>query len=163
MDVNNTDLRSFKGEIISSIQNQPSLFCLIVLSILFYERRYFLFNWFLFPCCVLYCPQMTKSWKPHGGREIYWQKRQIQLTVQRTNKLKRSLPKINFQFRLANILRLYLAIIKHCKSVKLPWYHNIKIHFSLFVSDREMCHSDQMSEGSQFSKVTICVKILKWR
>ena len=24
-------------------------------------------------------------------------------------------------------------------------------------------HSDQMSEGSQVSKVTICVKILKWR
>ena len=34
------------------------------------RRRYFISNWFLLSCCVLYCPQMTKSRKLHGG-EIY--------------------------------------------------------------------------------------------
>ena len=40
----------------------------------------FLSNRFLFPCCVLYCPQMTESWKPHDG-VIYWQKGRAELKV----------------------------------------------------------------------------------
>ena len=34
-----------------------------------------------------------------------------------------------------------------------------KFFFNLFFSAH---HSDQMSEGAQVSKVTLCVKILKW-
>ena len=45
---------------------------------------------------------------------------------------------------------------KHHKSAKLPWHHNIKLSFWSF------CHSDQMSEGSQVSKFSLCVKIVKW-
>ena len=43
---------------------------------------------------------------------------------------------------------------------KLPWHHNIKLSFWVFLS-RD--HSDQMSEESQVSKITICVHVLKWR
>ena len=49
-----------------------------------------------------------------------------------------------------------------CLSVFLPFCTFVFLFFCLFVfSSRHS--SDQMSEGSQVSKVTLCVKILKWR
>ena len=73
----------------------------------------------------------------------------------------------------------------HRKSAKLPWHYNIKLSFwslpfclfgfylfvclylSLFVFlsffPCVFLSFDQISEESQVSKVTLCVKILKWR
>ena len=66
--------------------------------------------------------------------------------------------------------------LKHRKSEKLLWHHNSKLSFCFFfffflLVFLSSClfvflsghHSDQMSEGSQVSKVTICVNILKWQ
>ena len=70
----------------------------------------------------------------------------------------------------------------HRKSAKLPWHYNIKLSFwslpfCLFGFYLFVClylsflsffpcvflSFDQISEESQVSKVTLCVKILKWR
>ena len=67
-----------------------------------------------------------------------------------------NLPK---QARIGHLSKVFsndLPTLKHCKSAKLPWHQNMKCIFS---SEHFF---DQMSEGSQVSKVTLCVKILKW-
>ena len=53
-----------------------------------------------------------------------------------------------------------LPLKKHRKSAKLPWHHNIKPSFRLFVF-LSRHFSGQMSEGSQVSEVTLCVQILE--
>ena len=59
---------------------------------------------------------------------------------------------------------------KHGKSAKLPWRRNIELSFWSLSFVSFFClfvllsrrHSDHISEGSQVSKVTLCVKNLKW-
>ena len=55
--------------------------------------------------------------------------------------------------------------LQECKTVLTSQYYTIFfifVFFSPFVF-LSRHHSDQMSEGSQLSKVTLCVQILKWQ
>ena len=55
-----------------------------------------------------------------------------------------------------------IAKTKHRKSAKLPDITILNSLFGLFVF-LSGHHFDQMSEGSQVSKVALCVEILKWQ
>ena len=58
-------------------------------------------------------------------------------------------------------LQMHFYYLKNHKSRKLPWHHNIILSFWYF------CLLDFWSEGTQSSKVTLCIEsgyiqILKW-
>ena len=53
------------------------------------------------------------------------------------------------------VLRCLLGTLAFSKSAKLTQFFVL-----IFLSQH---HSDQMSEGSQVSKVTLCVQIPKWQ
>ena len=99
---------------------------------------------------------MKKSWKKFEEKKLKKvEKKSWQKVEKILKKFEKKLKKVEKKLK-----KSWKKIEKSWKKIKKKVEEKFKFFSQLFFSPH---HPDQMSKGSQVSKVTLCVKILKWQ